>query len=259
MSISYLSNSKGLKLAFVHSQADEQGGDLPALVFLSGFKSDMSGIKALFLEERCRRLGQEFLRFDYSGHGQSEGEFVDGTIGAWLDDTREMLAYAIKAAEVIVVGSSMGGWLALRLLIDSPKDVPQIKGVIGIAAAPDFTKDIMEQFTPEEYVSLKNNGRIEQPNEYSDEPYVFTRALFEDGEKQSLLDPVQPYKTQAMITLLQGRKDNSVHWTKAQRIAQAFDGPQTKVIFIDEGDHSLSRPSDLAVLDEQILQMTKGA
>ncbi len=255
MGISYFSNAKGLKLAFVHNDADERGKDLPALVFLGGFKSDMSGTKALFLEERCQKRGQEFLRFDYSGHGESEGEFVDGTIGAWLEDTREILGSVIQASEIIVVGSSMGGWLALRLLIDPPEGKSQIKGMVGIAAAPDFTRDVMEQFTPEEHASLKENGRVEQANEYGDDPYIFTQSLIEDGEKQSLLDPAQPYKTQAMITLLQGRKDNSVHWTKAQRIEKAFDGSQTKVIFIDDGDHSLSQPDNLILLDEQIALM----
>ncbi len=255
MNISYFTNSKGLKLAFVHSKAGGQEKDLPAVVFLCGFKSDMNGTKALFLEERCIRAGQEYLRFDYSGHGQSEGAFEEGTIGGWLQDTREILGSVIEAPEIIVVGSSMGGWLALRLLIDPPEGNFRIKGVIGIAAAPDFTKDIMEQFSPEDYVQLKNNGRVEQANEYGDDPYIFTKSLFDDGKRQSLLDPEEPYKTRAMLTLLQGKKDNSVHWEKALRIEKAFDGPCTKVIFIEDGDHSLSQPDNLALLDEQISKM----
>jgi pimeloyl-ACP methyl ester carboxylesterase len=257
MSVSYFTNSKGIKLAFVHSQSSEQGVKMPVLVFLGGFKSDMGGTKALFLEERCRNLRQEYLRFDYSGHGQSEGEFVNGTIGSWLNDAREIISSVIQASEVIVVGSSMGGWLGLRLLIDSPEGDFRIKGMIGVAAAPDFTKDVMADLTAEQHLMLADEGYVKQPSDY-DEPYIFTRRLFDDGEVQSLLSPAQPYKTQAMITLLQGRKDDLVHWTKAQRIAQAFDGPQTKVIFVDDGDHSLSQPDNLALLDEQISQMIKG-
>ena len=254
MGVSYFTNSKGLKLAFVHNEAEKRGRDLPALVFLGGYKSDMEGSKALFLEEHCRQSGQEFLRLDYSGHGQSEGEFTDGTIGSWLGDARGVIAHAIAAPEMIVVGSSMGGWLALCLLIDEPVLLPRIFGLIGIAAAPDFTKDVMAQLTLTELADLKANGRVVQPSDY-DEPYIFTRELFDDGEMQSLLNLVTPYKTDAMITLLQGKEDNAVPWKKALLIEEAFDSPSMQVIFIDDGDHSLSRPEDLVLLGEQIALM----
>ncbi len=254
MCVSYFTNSRGLKLAYVHTKASEGGKQLPALVFLEGFKSDMDGSKALFLEERCRKLGQEYLRFDYSGHGRSDGAFVDGTIGEWLEDAREIIAHVIEAPELVLVGSSMGGWLALRLLIDPPAEGLQIKGVVGIAAAPDFTKDIKAQFSSEQFSMLEEKGYAEEPSDY-DEPYIFTRALLEDGDKQCLLHPPKIYKINAVLTLLQGKKDTSVSWKKALRIKQAFDGPQTKVIFIDDGDHSLSQPENLALLDEQITLM----
>jgi len=256
MSVSYFTNSKGIKLAYVHTKACGEGVDLPAVVFLGGFKSDMSGTKALFLEERCRKAGQEYLRLDYTGHGQSEGEFVDGTIGEWLEDSREIMSHVVESSEVIVVGSSMGGWLALRLLIDSQVGAAQIRGVVGIAAAPDFTKDIEAQLTPEQCVILEKTGRIEEDNEYDDEPYIFTQSLLDDGRTQSLLDSSEAYKISAKLTLLQGKEDISVPWEKASRIKQVFDGPQTEIIFIDDGDHSLSRPEDLALLDVQITLMS---
>ncbi len=254
MSVLYFTNNKGLKLAFVHNEANGGGKNMPALVFLGGLKSDMEGSKALFLEEQCRDRGQEFLRLDYSGHGKSEGAFVEGTIGEWLGDACAVIAHAVKAPEMIVVGSSMGGWIALRLLIDKPEGLPAIKCMIGIAAAPDFTKDIMAQLTPEELVDLKENGRVVQPSDY-DEPYIFTRELFDDGEKQSLLAPSNPYKTTAVITLLQGKEDAVVPWKKALLIKEAFDGPRIEVIFVDDGDHSLSEPGNLSLLDEQISLM----
>ncbi len=256
MCISYFSNNIGLKLAFVHSKADKLKTELPALVFLGGFKSDMNGTKAIFLENSCRKRGQEFLRFDYSGHGQSEGEFVNGTIGRWLCDACDIITHVIESSEIIIVGSSMGGWIALRLLINSlSKEFPSIRGVIGVAAAPDFTNDIMDQFTHKDHINLEKNGYIQEDNEYGNEPYIFTKQLFEDGKKQSLLNPKKPYKTQALITLLQGKMDKSVHWSKAQNIQKAFDSPRTKIVFIDNGDHSLSKADNLALLEEQILSM----
>ena len=256
MCASYYTNSHGVKLAYVHLKAEARGQGLPALVFLGGFKSDMSGTKALFLEERCRREGREFLRFDYTGHGESGGAFTDGTIGLWLEDAREMLVHVLEAQEVILVGSSMGGWLALRMLIDPlPEGGPQISGVVGIAAAPDFTVDLEAQMGPEERALLDAQGYIEEPNDYSEEPYIFTGSLFEDGRRQSLLHPERPYKTGARLLLLQGKEDHSVYWEKALQIEKAFDAPQSRVVFIEDGDHSLSRPEDLALLDEQITQM----
>lgn len=254
MSISYFTNSNALKLAYVHTKSEEKGETLPALVFLEGFKSDMNGSKALFLEEQCRRRGQEFLRFDYSGHGYSEGEFVDGTIGAWLQDAREIIGNVIKASEVMLVGSSMGGWISLRLLIDQPEKMPKIAGVVGIAAAPDFTKDVKTRLSSEQLIDLEEKGYAQEPSGY-DEPYIFTRELFEDGKKQCLLDPLTPYKIDAALTLLQGKKDDAVHWKKALRIEKVFDGPRTEVFFIDDGDHSLSRSEDLERLDEKIFSM----
>ena len=254
MGVSYFTNSKGLKLAYVHIKAGGEGAALPALVFLEGFKSDMDGSKAIFLEETCRERGQEYLRFDYSGHGKSEGVFVEGTIGGWLNDAREMLSFVLDAREVVLVGSSMGGWIALRLLIDSPADMVRIRGVIGIAAAPDFTRDIKAQLTPEQLDMLEKEGYAEEPSDY-EEPYIFTQALFDDGEEQCLLDPARPYKIDAALTLLQGKEDDSVYWEKALQIEKAFDGPSTKVIFIDEGDHSLSQPENLILLGKEVEQV----
>lgn len=255
MQPSYYTNKKGVKLAYVHSPASGHGLALPAVIFLGGFKSDMNGSKALYFEDLCRVRSQEYLRFDYTGHGLSGGAFTDGTIGRWLDDAREMLCTFIDAPEIVVIGSSMGGWLALRLLMAMPEGAPHLKGVIGIAAAPDFTREIKAALTPAQKEVLEETGRFEEFNEYSDEPYIFTRALLDEGEAQCLLEPEAPYKTDAFLTLLQGKADNTVPWKKALHIKDAFMSTQNiDVIFIDDGDHGLSRPCDLEILGSVLVK-----
>lgn len=247
MSVQYINNRRGEKLAYVHVQAKDES--LPAVMFLGGFKSDMQGTKALFLEEFCTSRAQEFVRFDYAGHGLSEGEFADGTVGMWADDAQDILDNILKR-DVILVGSSMGGWIALLLLL---RRADRVKGVIGIAAAPDFTRDIESKMSADESKMMAETGRIEVPNEYSDDPYIFTQALLDDGEQNSLLGV--DHNIDVPLTLIQGKLDNSVQWEKADKIQSCFHGPKTDVIFIDDGDHSLSRPQDLEILRDCLLTL----
>lgn len=219
-------------------------------MFLGGFKSDMNGTKAIHLEQQCKKRGQEFIRFDYSGHGKSDGNFVNGTISSWKNDAMAILDNIIKT-DVILVGSSMGGWISLLLLLERSD---RIKGVIGIAAAPDFTKDIEKQLTYQQLEEMKATGQIEIPNDYSDEPYIFTRALIKDGEKQFLLG--NSYNISTPITLIQGKLDSSVHWKTTIKIKECFNNEKTEIIFINDGDHRLSRDQDLKILDEQIIDMS---
>lgn len=251
MSIRYLNNSRSEKLAYIHYSATEQGEHLPTVMFLGGFKSDMEGTKAIYLQEQCQNRGQEFVRFDYTGHGISEGEFTDGTIGKWAQDATDILDNVVSR-DVILVGSSMGGWISLLLLLSRSE---RIKGVIGIAAAPDFTTDIENQMTEEQRQMVKDIDRLEVPNDYSDEPYIFTRALLEDGKKQSLLN--RTHNINAPLTLIQGKQDADVAWEKAIKIQECFKGANTQVIFVDDGDHRLSRPEDLELIDEQVRSMTQ--
>lgn len=247
MSLSYYESSRGIKLAYIHKSPTKAGENIPAVMFLGGFKSDMEGTKARYLEEQCTNRGQEFLRFDYSGHGQSGGAFVDGTIGAWLQDAVEVMDHVLDGRDVILVGSSMGGWIALRMLLAGAK---AIKGVIGIAAAPDFTKDVERAMGQTEHEMMVRLDRLEVPNDYSDEPYIFTRALLEEGAQQCVLG--QEYSIQVPLILIQGKQDADVQWEKAVAIKQAFNGPQTNIIFIEDGDHSLSRESDLAIIGREV-------
>lgn len=252
MSASFYKNKSGMNLAYVHSLAVDRSEGLPAVMFLGGFKSDMEGTKALFLEKECKRRGQEFLRFDYSGHGESDGVFTEGTIGSWLGDAVEMLE-KMESPEVVLVGSSMGGWIALRMLVNNPD---RFKGVVGIAAAPDFTKDIDAGMTPEQRDVLARTGILEVPNEYSTEPYVFTKEFLDDGRDQSILRPSEPYKINVPLVLVQGKLDADVPWKKALQIEEAFDGPDIKVLFVEDGDHRLSHMQDLELIDQQICKIS---
>lgn len=246
MTVQYTFNNRGERLAYVHIEGRDK--TLPAVLFLGGFKSDMQGTKALFLQAFCALRGQEFVRFDYAGHGQSEGSFVDGTVGLWADDAMVILDKVIQG-EVILVGSSMGGWIALLLLLRYRE---RVKALVGIAAAPDFTRDIESKMSPDEHQEMLETGRLEVPNEYSDEPYIFTQALLDDGEKNSLLD--REYDLDVPIVLLQGKLDQSVEWGKALAIQACFGEGVVKVKLIDDGDHSLSRSEDLEMLREAIKQ-----
>ncbi|PCJ03285.1 MAG: alpha/beta hydrolase [Alphaproteobacteria bacterium] len=220
-------------------------------MFLGGFKSDMAGTKALYLEEKCSARGQEFVRFDYTGHGVSDGAFVDGTISAWRQDALDILDHVVTGRDVVLVGSSMGGWIALRILLERPD---RVKGLVGIAAAPDFTKDVEEQMSAADRQMMADLGRLEIPNDYSDEPYIFTKALLEDGQEQSLLH--KTYRISCSLTLIQGKLDADVPWEKACRIKECFQGPNTDIIFIEDGDHRLSRDDDLAVIDRHVMKLS---
>ena len=250
MGVHFFDQEDGGRLAYVHVPAQENGKALPSVMFLGGFRSDMEGTKAVFLENCCRARGQEFVRFDYSGHGQSSGAFVDGTIGRWKNDARDILDRVVDG-DVILVGSSMGGWISFLLLLERAE---RIRGVVGIAAAPDFTKDIEAQMSDAQKMEMQQNGRVETPNDYSDEPYVFTKALIDDGRVRSLLH--MQHKIDVPMILLQGKLDADVPWEKALRIQKTFTGAHTEVVFIDDGDHRLSRDQDLALIDQSVQKIS---
>lgn len=247
MDISYLTNRRGQKIAYTYSKGTNAA--LPCVMFLGGFKSDMSGTKAIFLEAQCRARGQSFVRFDYTGHGLSDGKFEDGTIGAWHGDARRIFDSATHG-DVVLVGSSMGGWISLLFLREG---ISRIKGVIGIAAAPDFTLEIEERMSDAQKKIMQEKGRLEIPSEYG-EPYIFTKALLEDGKRNCLLH--ESHDISVPLILLQGKKDVDVPWQKALRIQEMFKGNNTEVIFIEDGDHRLSRDEDLAVLDAAVRKIS---
>lgn len=211
----------------------------PTVVFLSGFRSDMNGTKALFLEEVCRARGQGFVRFDYGGHGQSGGAFAEGTISSWTRDALTIID-RVTDGPVILVGSSMGGWIGLLCAVKRPD---RVVGFIGLAAAPDFTDWIAARLTAAQRDELSAKGFIEEPNDYAPEPYVFTRALIDDGAGNRILDG--DIDLSIPVRLIQGMKDADVPWQTAWRIKKALKSADVGVLMVEDGDHRLSRPEDL--------------
>jgi len=219
-----------------------QPGRDPTLVFLPGFTSDMTGEKATDLVRHCAAVGQAMLRFDYSGHGASGGRFEDGTISAWRRDALLVMDRFAKG-KVILIGSSMGGWIALLVALARRE---RVVGLIGIAAAPDFTDALMWQaMTFEERDILMSDGLLMVASRYGD-PYPVTRALIEDGRRNLLLQA--PIEIDCPVRLLQGQQDPDVPWELALRLADRIAGPDVRVTLIKDGDHRLSRPADLALL-----------
>ena len=215
----------------------------PGIVFLGGFKSDMTGTKALALEAFAQARGQGFLRFDYFGHGASSGKFEDGCIGRWAEDSIAALD-ALTEGPQILVGSSMGGWLMLLTALARPD---RVAGLVGIAPAPDFTEDLMWAEFPEAIrQTILTEGRYARPSEYSDDPYVITRKLIEDGRNHLLLRG--PIPLTCPVRLLHGMRDPDVPYAVSLRLAEALAGTDVSVTLVKDGDHRLSHEQDLELL-----------
>jgi pimeloyl-ACP methyl ester carboxylesterase len=227
-------------------------GRAPTVVFLGGFRSDMTGTKAMALEAWAQRTGQAYLRFDYLGHGQSSGRFEDGTIGRWLDDSLAVIDQ-LADGKLVLVGSSMGGWLSLLAARARPE---RMTGVVLIAAAPDFTERmLLEKLSAEDRVALERNGRLEKPSQYSTEPSVFTWKLIEEGRKHLLLD--KPLALPCRVRLLHGQSDPDVPWEHSLQIARHVDAPEVITTFIKGGDHRLSTPADIARLIATVEELVR--
>jgi pimeloyl-ACP methyl ester carboxylesterase len=238
-----LDRGDGIELAW-----RRRAGRGPGIVFLGGFNSDMTGTKAEDLSAFCAERGQAFLRFDYSGHGASGGRFVDGTIGRWAEDAAAVLD-ALTTGPQILIGSSMGGWISLLLALRRPG---RIAGLIGIAAAPDFTTRIEESLPQEIRTVMAREGVWHRPSAYGD-PYPITRALLEDGRKHLLLHA--PVQITAPVRLLHGQQDPDVPWDLSLKIAEAITGPDVQITLVKDGDHRLSRPQDLLLLRRTVAAM----
>ncbi len=215
-------------------------GKGPGVMFLTGFKSDMTGDKALALESLCRAEGRAFIRFDYTGHGESSGAFTDGTIGRWTDDALLVLDRIAEGPQVLV-GSSMGGWIALLVARRRPE---RVAALVGIAAAPDFTEELIHAaLDPASRDRLARDGQIPLPSEYGPEPTVITRALIEDGRKHLLLGG--PIALDVPVRLIHGMRDPDVPWRTAIRIAEKLVALDVEVTLVKNGGHRQSEPADL--------------
>ena len=218
-------------------------GSTPGVMFCGGFMSDMTGTKATALEAHCRRAGRAYVRFDYAGHGESGGAFRDGTIGAWRDDALAVLD-RVASGPQILVGSSMGGWIVLLLALARPE---RIAGLVGVAAAPDFTEDLIWSTLDDEgRRTLVETGEIVMPCDYGDDPYPITMSLIEEGRDHLLLRA--PIALGCPIHLLQGMRDEDVPWRTALQIAELVESERVTVELVKDGDHRLSRDEDLARL-----------
>lgn len=230
-----------------------RAGKAPGLFWLGGFRSDMLGSKARALDEFGAENGLAVTRFDYSGHGQSGGAFLEGTISRWLEEA--LAVFETTKGPQIVVGSSMGGWLALllnRALRQRGED--RVRAMVLIAPAADMTRDLMrETFTDAELLDLWEKGRVEQPSDYSDEPYVLTRALIEDGENHLLFGA--PIRTHCPVAILQGGHDTDVPPAHALKLVSHLVSDPVTFTLIPDGDHRLSRDSDLDLLRQTVQRL----
>jgi pimeloyl-ACP methyl ester carboxylesterase len=230
-------------------------GRSPGVVFLGGFRSDMEGSKALFLQSWAETTERSFVRFDYSGHGQSGGQFTDLTIGDWAADAVAVLD-ALTEGPQVLVGSSMGGWIALLLARARPD---RIAGLVGIAAAPDFTEDMMwDGWDAATRARLMDAGRIEEPSDYSPDPYVITRALIEGGRQNLVLRG--PLELPFPVRLLQGTADADVPEAHACKLFHHASGPDIRLTLVKGADHRMSDPGSLSLIRaavEEVLAVPK--
>ena len=230
-------------------------GDLAGLFWLGGFKSDMRGTKALALDAWAAERRRACIRFDYSGHGESGGDFVEGTIGRWLEESVAVFEQFCAGPQV-VIGSSMGGWMALLLareLAKRPAARASLKGLVLIAPAPDFTEELMwKGFSSEIRHQIETTGVWLRPSEYGD-PYPITRNLIEEGRKHLLLGG--SIEVGCPVHILQGAQDPDVPWKHAFALAHRLPAEDVVLTMIQDGDHRLSRPQDIARILSAVAEM----
>jgi pimeloyl-ACP methyl ester carboxylesterase len=241
------------KVAYVQTPAHPVHDKKCHVVFLTGFRSDMQGTKAVFLEDWAKKTGRGFVRFDYGGHGQSEGVFEELCVSDWLEDATSVLKTLLKDKPVIVIGSSMGGWIGLLLARALPD---QVEGFIGLASAPDMTGALMwDTFDPETQEQLMKEGKIFQDCDYdSENPYVITRHLIEDGQQYLFLDQ-EELNLDLPVRLIHGMKDQDVPWTLSVHLSQIITSEDIQLHLIKGGDHRLSAPQDFQILEDVLTRL----
>lgn len=231
----------GAAIAYAHTPARDPGDGRPGVLFCPGLMSDMEGGKALALEAWARENGVAFTRFDYQGHGRSSGAFTDGCIGLWADDAQAVLE-RVCGGPTVVVGSSMGGWTALLLARRRPD---LVAALVGIAAAPDFTEELMwSLFDDDAREAIMTRGVWMRPSEYPEfEAMPITRKLIADGRNHLIMHA--PHDYAGPVRLLHGQRDPDVPWELSLRVAHHLASADVRTVLIKDGDHRLSRPQDL--------------
>jgi len=225
----------------------QRRGRAPGIMFLGGFMSDMTGTKAEALDRFCAGRDQAYLRFDYFGHGASSGDFKDGTIGRWKGDALAALDQLTQGPQILV-GSSLGGWIMLLVALARPE---RVKALVGIAAAPDATEDLMwAELSETARETMMRDGLVRQPSQYSSEDYVLTRQLIEEGRRHLVLRA--PIAIDCPVRLLHGMRDPDVPWRTSLTLAERLTGADVRVTLVKEGDHRLSNEADLGLLTQTI-------
>ncbi len=237
----FVDGPHGVRLAYSRVE-----GQAPRIAFLGGFRSEMSGTKATYLDGWARRTGRAFLRFDYSGHGASSGEFASGTISRWTEEAVAVLD-AVADDHIVLVGSSMGAWIMTRVALARPV---RVVGMVGIAAAPDFTEDLWGTLNQSQRRAVEEEGWIEMPSRYDDTPDVYTKALFNDGRACRVLTGPLPLKIP--VRLIHGTADEIVPWIQSQRLMGALTSDDVTLTLVKGGDHRLSHATDLAFLSATV-------
>ncbi|SNR56266.1 alpha/beta fold hydrolase [Puniceibacterium sediminis] len=244
--VQYIDSAAGRRLAYAYTP-----GSGPVVVFLSGYKSDMEGTKAVHLEAWAKTQGRAFLRLDYSGHGKSGGVFEDGCIGDWAEDALAVIN-AVTTGPLVLVGSSMGGWIGCLLVLR----LDRVTGFVGIAAAPDFTEDgFWAGFTPDQRATILSDGAVSLPSDYGD-PYVITRRLIEDGRQHLVLRA--PLAMPFAVRLLQGTEDTAVTRETALRLLDHIQSDDLRLTFVKGVDHRFSDPACLAMIEQAVTEVSGG-
>ncbi len=230
-------------LSYHHTPARDGTQKKPGVMFLTGFRSDMQGAKAVFLEGWCKERDLSFLRFDYRGHGQSSGRFEDGTIGQWKEDVLTALDHLTQGPQILV-GSSMGGWLMLLAALQRPE---RIAGLVGVASAPEFTEIMLNQrFDERQRKRLLEEGVVHVPSCDGGDSYPITRALIEDGKNHTLLHA--PIAIDCPVRLMHGMADVDVSWQRSIAVAERLTSDNVRVQLLKNGDHRMNTPEGLATL-----------
>lgn len=245
----WLTTPQGRRIAY-----HQTPGKGPGVVFLGGFKSDMAGTKAVYLQAWAEAEGRAFVRLDYSGHGISEGDFLDGCIGDWFEDALAVIE-AVTTGPQILVGSSMGGWISLLVARAIPE---RIAGLVGIAAAPDFTEDSMwGDFTADQRAALLKDGQVSLPTEYGYEPYIVTRRLLMEGRERLVLRT--PLDLPFPVRLLHGTADVDVAMSVPLRLLDHASGADIRLTLVKGADHRFSTPDCLAMIVAAVQEVSSAA
>lgn len=243
-------NIGGAEIAVRYREGHKQ----PGLVWLGGYRSDMLGTKAVAVDQWAAQNDHSVLRFDYSGHGESGGDFNEGTISLWLEQSLQIYNQYAKGKQILI-GSSMGGWIALRMAQELKKQGRGPSGIILIAPAPDFTKELIEpKLSNSDKEALLEKGYFEEPSEYSPNPFIYTRKLIEDGRDNLVLANI--IETGCPVHILQGMKDEAVPYEHALKLMEHLPADNVTMTLVNDGDHRLSREQDIDLMLRSISIMS---